>query len=191
MPRRTRSRGPTWHERRRARGPRQDPRGRRRRRRRAASRRRACSRRSRGSRGPGSGSSTRACFVLGPAAGEPDEPHRTTTPISYQGEPVGELVVDGAAEGTFLTRFALLISAYCPARLGHGRRSLGSLTIAPRTAREWPHVAAGPSCGGTRRPTAGLEGGGAPLLRGDAAARPLTPPRAGAAAGFPLPLISL
>ena len=50
-------------------------------------------------------------FVLGPASGEPDEPHRTTTPISYQGEPVGELVVDGAAESTFLTRFALLISA--------------------------------------------------------------------------------
>ena len=51
-------------------------------------------------------------FVLGPATGEPDEQHRITTPISYQGEPVGELVVDGEADGSFLTRFALLVSPY-------------------------------------------------------------------------------
>ena len=51
-------------------------------------------------------------LVLGPAVGQPDESRRITTPISYHGDPVGELVVDGEAEQAFLDRFALLISAY-------------------------------------------------------------------------------
>ena len=51
-------------------------------------------------------------LVLGPSSGEPDESRRITTPISYQGDPVGELVVDGNAERAVLDRFALLISAY-------------------------------------------------------------------------------
>ena len=51
-------------------------------------------------------------LVLGPAAGHPDESRRVTTPILYQGAPVGELVVDGESEQAFLDRFALLISAY-------------------------------------------------------------------------------
>lgn len=51
-------------------------------------------------------------FVLGPTAGEPDESRRVTTAISYRGEPVGELVVDGSADVPSLTRFAQLVSAY-------------------------------------------------------------------------------
>ena len=51
-------------------------------------------------------------LVLGPAAGRPDESRRITTPISYRGDPVGELVIDGEAGQAFLDRFALLISAY-------------------------------------------------------------------------------
>lgn len=50
--------------------------------------------------------------VLGPASGVPDESRRITAPISYQGQPVGELVVDGEADRAVLTRYALLISPY-------------------------------------------------------------------------------
>jgi len=51
-------------------------------------------------------------LVLGPASGTPDASRRITTPISFQGDPVGELVVDGDADRAFLDRVALLISAY-------------------------------------------------------------------------------
>ena len=54
-------------------------------------------------------------LALGPAAGEPDESQRTTTPVRWQGEPVAELAVDGAAPGdtAFLERVAVLVSGHC------------------------------------------------------------------------------
>ena len=51
-------------------------------------------------------------LALGPASGTPNESRRITTPISYQGDPVGELIVDGDADRALLDRVALLISAY-------------------------------------------------------------------------------
>ena len=51
-------------------------------------------------------------LILDPAAGQPDESRRITTPISYQGDPVGELVVDGEPGQVALDHFALLISAH-------------------------------------------------------------------------------
>jgi putative methionine-R-sulfoxide reductase with GAF domain len=49
-------------------------------------------------------------LTLGPAAGEPDEDRRVRVPISFRGSPVGELWVDGEANGAFLERVAVLIS---------------------------------------------------------------------------------
>jgi hypothetical protein len=51
-------------------------------------------------------------LVLGPSAGSPDETRRRVTAIAYRGEPVGELVVDGDAEESFLDQVATLISEY-------------------------------------------------------------------------------
>ena len=51
-------------------------------------------------------------LVLGPTAGEPDEPHRISVPIVFQGSSVGELWVDGAAEHGFLERVATLLAAH-------------------------------------------------------------------------------
>jgi broad specificity phosphatase PhoE len=51
-------------------------------------------------------------LVLGPRAGEPDESQRRSTPISYQGERVGELWVDGEADQAFLDRVARAIAAH-------------------------------------------------------------------------------
>jgi len=51
-------------------------------------------------------------LVPGPAAGEPDQERRTTVPVSYRGERVGELAVDGDADPELLERVALLISAH-------------------------------------------------------------------------------
>ncbi len=51
-------------------------------------------------------------LTLGPSAGETDEPRRIRTPIVYQGEPVGELWIDGEADAAFLTRAAELVSAH-------------------------------------------------------------------------------
>ncbi len=51
-------------------------------------------------------------LVLGPEAGEPDESRRVRVPVVYQGEPVGELLVDGEADRAFLERVAVLISAH-------------------------------------------------------------------------------
>ena len=47
-------------------------------------------------------------LVLGPAAGEPDEERRTAVPVTWQGERVAELAVDGAppADRPFLERVA-------------------------------------------------------------------------------------
>lgn len=51
--------------------------------------------------------------VLGPRAGEPDEPRRIRVPVEYQGDRVAELVVDGRADPAFLERVAALISVHC------------------------------------------------------------------------------
>ena len=55
-------------------------------------------------------------LVLGPQAGEPsDDPHRTTVPVTFQGERIAELAVDDAPEEdrTFLERVAVLVSGHC------------------------------------------------------------------------------
>jgi putative methionine-R-sulfoxide reductase with GAF domain len=55
-------------------------------------------------------------LVLGPHTGEPDEAHRATLPIAYQGEQVATLAVDGDVDveaRAFLERVAVLVSAYC------------------------------------------------------------------------------
>ena len=51
-------------------------------------------------------------LVAGPSSGEPDEAHRVRVPVSYRGERVGELAVDGEAGAAFLHRVATLISAH-------------------------------------------------------------------------------
>lgn len=51
-------------------------------------------------------------LVLGPSAGSPEEDRRQVTPIAYRGDPVGELVVDGAAEPASLAEVAAAISDY-------------------------------------------------------------------------------
>jgi hypothetical protein len=52
---------------------------------------------------------------LGPGSGEPDEGHRTTVPVAWQGSRIAELAVDGAAEEDrpFLERVAVLVSNHC------------------------------------------------------------------------------
>ena len=51
-------------------------------------------------------------LVLGPSAGSPDETRRHVTAISFRGDHVGELVVDGAVEQTSLAQIATAISDY-------------------------------------------------------------------------------
>jgi len=51
-------------------------------------------------------------LTLGPAAGTADESRRLRVPISYEGEPVGELWADGEADAAFLARVATLIAAH-------------------------------------------------------------------------------
>lgn len=51
-------------------------------------------------------------LALGPASGQPDEARRVRVPISYRGDPVGELQVDGEADRTVLERVAELVSPY-------------------------------------------------------------------------------
>jgi hypothetical protein len=55
-------------------------------------------------------------LVLGPQAGDADEARRTSVPVSFRGEPVAELAVDGDVDEDarrFLDRVAVLISAHC------------------------------------------------------------------------------
>jgi len=54
-------------------------------------------------------------LVLGPDSGQPDEAHRTSVPVVWQGERVAELAVDDAPEEDrmFLERVALLVSGHC------------------------------------------------------------------------------
>lgn len=49
---------------------------------------------------------------LGPEAGTPDDTRRTFVPISFRGDPVGELAIDGDADPAFLDRVATVISAF-------------------------------------------------------------------------------
>jgi putative methionine-R-sulfoxide reductase with GAF domain len=51
-------------------------------------------------------------LVVGPAAGAPDEARRAVVPVSYKGEAVGELQVDGEADRAFLAAVAERISPY-------------------------------------------------------------------------------
>jgi hypothetical protein len=51
-------------------------------------------------------------LVLGPASGEPDEARRARMPISYGGDPVGELQVDGDVDRDVLETVAEMISPY-------------------------------------------------------------------------------
>ena len=54
-------------------------------------------------------------LVLGPQAGEPDQPSRTRVPVTWQGERVAEIAVDGAgdADRPTLERIAVLVSGHC------------------------------------------------------------------------------
>ena len=49
-------------------------------------------------------------LTLGPSAGEPDETRRVRVPIAYRAASVGELWLDGEADGAFLERVAVLVS---------------------------------------------------------------------------------
>jgi hypothetical protein len=51
-------------------------------------------------------------FVLGPEAGEPDEPKRLYVPVIYDGEQIGALVADRAPSIKALERVAELVSAH-------------------------------------------------------------------------------
>ncbi len=51
-------------------------------------------------------------LVLGPAAGDQDEDRRLRVPITYQGEQVGELWVDGDVDRGLLEQVAARISAH-------------------------------------------------------------------------------
>lgn len=49
-------------------------------------------------------------LTFGPAAGSPDDARRTRVPIAFAGDPVGELLVDGAPDRAFLDQVAELIA---------------------------------------------------------------------------------
>jgi putative methionine-R-sulfoxide reductase with GAF domain len=51
-------------------------------------------------------------LVVGPSAGAPDEARRSVVPVSYKGDTVGELQVDGDADRALLDAVAERISAY-------------------------------------------------------------------------------
>jgi hypothetical protein len=51
-------------------------------------------------------------LVPGPEAGRPDETRRLRVPIAYQGDPVGELAVDGEADAAVLAHVADAVSAH-------------------------------------------------------------------------------
>jgi hypothetical protein len=53
-----------------------------------------------------------ADLVVGPAAGNPVAGRRTSVPISFHGDAVGELWVDGEADPSFLARVAELLGPY-------------------------------------------------------------------------------
>ena len=49
-------------------------------------------------------------LTIGPSAGAPDESRRTRLPIAFRGDPVGELLVDGAAPEQALARVVDVIA---------------------------------------------------------------------------------
>jgi putative methionine-R-sulfoxide reductase with GAF domain len=51
-------------------------------------------------------------LVLGPTFGKPDPSRRASTPISYGGDVVGELRVDGEVDQEILEQAARLVSPY-------------------------------------------------------------------------------
>ena len=51
-------------------------------------------------------------LVLGPSAGTPDDARRTTVPVAYKDEVVGELQVDGDADRRLLEAIAERVSAH-------------------------------------------------------------------------------
>ena len=51
-------------------------------------------------------------LVLGPAAGTPDESRRSSVPILYQDDPIGELRVDGHTDRALLERVAGIVAPY-------------------------------------------------------------------------------
>jgi hypothetical protein len=57
----------------------------------------------------------RGDLVLGPAAGDEDPARRTSVPIMYRGDRIGELAVDGAAalDAPLLERVSELVAEYC------------------------------------------------------------------------------
>jgi hypothetical protein len=54
-------------------------------------------------------------LTLGPHAGTPAEDTRTTVPVTWHGERIAELAVDGAPEADrmFLERVAVLVAGHC------------------------------------------------------------------------------
>jgi hypothetical protein len=54
-------------------------------------------------------------LVLGPAAGDEDGARRTSFPITYRGERIGELAIDGADEGDVpvLENIAERVAEHC------------------------------------------------------------------------------
>jgi len=52
-------------------------------------------------------------LVLGPRAGTPDPPRRTTVPVLWRGTPVAELAADGAVAQTELDAVAAGIADLC------------------------------------------------------------------------------
>ena len=54
-------------------------------------------------------------LVLGPEAGTPDDTRRTTVPVSWHGDRVADLAVDGAhpEDRLLLERIATLVSGHC------------------------------------------------------------------------------
>lgn len=49
-------------------------------------------------------------LTVGPSAGAPDERRRTHIPVTYRGDPVGELLVDGSGDAAAFARVAELIA---------------------------------------------------------------------------------
>jgi hypothetical protein len=52
-------------------------------------------------------------LVLGPRAGAPDEARRTTVPVTWKGERIAELAVDGDADHVRLEQVAREIADLC------------------------------------------------------------------------------
>lgn len=51
-------------------------------------------------------------LVPGPAAGEPDPRRRVAVDVTYQGEPVGAIAMDGDVDAPFLARVASLVATH-------------------------------------------------------------------------------